>query len=176
MNQTNGISADEGRVIVDAIVRFCANEGRKCYSAYSGEVLRDYVEFHMAHETMAWCREGVMTGNSFAPGQWHITGVGVAWQCDPEDLFRANGQNRCVFNWQPSNPDGRCIFIADVVAVNDRGLATLLQAFTWRFKNWSTLPLYTYRHGKLIYLTPSRLVRLYRRTFNSLTHNSQLKD
>lgn len=168
----NGISADESRVIVDAIVRFCATAGRNCYGAYSGEVLRDYVEFHMRQETLAWTREG-----DPVPGQWRITGCGVAWQCDPEDIFRANGQNRCVFNWQPSNPNGRCLFIADVVAVNDRALATLLQAFTWRFPNWNSTPLYTYRHGKLIYLTPSRLVRLYRRTFKALKIlNPQPKD
>lgn len=164
-----GISADESRVIVDAVVRFCAQEGRDCYAAYSPEVLRDYVEFHFQHETLAWVRDGKPT-----PGEWRMSGCGVAWQCDPEDLFRNNGHNRCVFNWRPSNPAGRALFIADVIATNPVALATLCQAFTRRFPNWSNMPLFTYRHGKLVYLTPSRLVRLYRRTFKTI--NQQTKE
>lgn len=158
-----GISTDEARVILDAVVQFCATTGRACYAAYSPEVLRDYVEFHFAHGTLAWTRQGDLT-----PGNWKITGVGIAWQCDPEDIFRANGQTRCVFQWRPTNPTGRALFIADVVATHPSAVAALLQAFTRRFPDWQQRGLYTYRHGKLIYLTPSRLVRLYRRVFKQL--------
>lgn len=166
MKPPSGISSDEARVIRDAVVRFCRHEGAVCYQAYSDEVLGDYVDFHFQHQTLAWVRQG-----GPHPGQWSITGVGVAWQCDAEEIFKAHCQTRNPFSWQPSNPAGRAIFIADVVALNASTLLALVQTFAQRFPDWAQRGLYTYRRGKLIYLTPSRLVRLYRRTFKHL--NSQ---
>lgn len=162
--KANGISSDETRVIRDAVVRFCRHEGAVCYRAFSDEVLQDYVDFHFQHETLAWVRHG-----GPHPGEWRITGVGVAWQCDPEDIFQAHCQTRHPFSWRPTNPQGRAIFIADVVATAPRALLALVQTFTQRFPDWAQRGLYTYRRGKLIYLTPRRLVRLYRRTFKTVT-------
>lgn len=156
MNQP-GISTAEAPVIQRAVEQFCAREGRRCYGAFTPEVLRDYLAWHFDHGTIAWVREGQPT-----PGQWRITGVGVAWPTDPEDLFRAHCQTRHAFDWN-YNERGRALFIADVVATTPRAVAALLQKFNARFPGWQQRGLYTYRRGKLIYLTPHTLVRLYRR-------------
>lgn len=157
MTNATGISQDESLVICEAIQRFCAETGRACYGAFSPEVLRDYVTFHIQHNTLAWVREGAS-----APGAWSITGVAVAWQCDPEAVFPAILTNRTVFNWQPTDPQGRAIFIADVVATTPHALAALLQTFATRFPKWREKPIYTFRHGRIVYVTPRTLVRLWK--------------
>jgi hypothetical protein len=142
--------------------------GRACYGAFTPEVLEDYIRFHMLHGTLAWVREG-----QAVPGGWQITGVAMAWQCQPEDLFTASLTNRHVFNWQPDDPHGRAIFIADVVATTPQALSALLKRFTERFPRWRELPLYTFRHGKVVYLTPRTLARLWKSKLNKSILNTE---
>lgn len=140
--------------LFEALVRFCQNEGRTCYGYYSNEVLRDYLLFHMKHDTLRWVRE---------PETGRIIGCGVAWRTNVQTIFQRNGENKMVFDWQPDDPAGDALFIADVIATNSKALRSLLVAMIYRYPGCGHLKWMTFRHGKLKRINPQTAVKLFKR-------------
>lgn len=141
----------DAQLVLQALGYFCQTAGRACYGNWSPETLRDYLVFHSAQGTLAWVRDTTS-------GPFNIIGCAVAWQCHERDL-RAVPPDRMFFDWQPDEPQGDTLFVADVVMTEWKALRSLLVALNRRFPNWNTLNIYTWRHGRLHRLPMGRLMR-----------------
>lgn len=119
---------------LDTFAAFCRTRGGACYAGWSPEVLRDYLAFHIRQDTFRFVRTG---------GQ--IVGCAVAWQCRLADLRAAAAAHRTFFAWQPDDPQGDALFIADVIATQHPALLALAREFPRRFPRWRELPIYTFR-------------------------------
>lgn len=136
----------------DELVHYCATAGRKCFAAYSPEVLRDYIGFHVLHDSLRFVRQA---------GQ--LVGVGIAWRLHRSVLALRVTGDRPVFDWEPDNPAGDTLFVADFVCTHPAALANLIRAFTLRYPNCGQLNWFTYRRGRLVPLHRATATRLLER-------------
>lgn len=139
--------------LLQRIARYCRMHGAPdCYQNWSPETLYDYLAFHSNHATHAWVQTS---------GQ--IVGSAVMWQCREADILEAARTQRYFFHWQPSDPLGDALFIADVVCTAPGALGALLAKFTDRFTDWERLKVFTFRSGRLVEYPPRMLWRFCRK-------------
>jgi len=138
----------------NALLEFCQTTGRACYSAYSPEVLRDYLAFHIAHGSLRFVR---------APGTLAVTGCAVAWRLNECTILTQHTFDLPVFDWQPDEPQGDALFIADVVCADAATLRSLIASLAHRYPGCARLKWYTYRRGELVAVRPLVALRFLRR-------------
>lgn len=143
----------EAEAMLLALVMYCRTYGAPdCYQNWQPGVLRKYIVFHSRQKTF-----------SFVQMFGRIIGTGVAWQCNEADLRQALAEGKHVFQWQPNNPQGDSIFVADFVCSEPGALESLLQEFKRRMPNWEQLKLITFRHGRLVQYRPQVMKKLLRK-------------
>ena len=122
---------------LDALAYFCIVHGAPhCYKGWPMLRLRQYLAFHDHAGTLAVARAG-------ADGR--IVGTAVAWR-DHERLLRSRRERGDhAFQWQPNNPRGDCVFVADVVCTVPGALAALIGALVKKFPTWRGLKILTFR-------------------------------
>lgn len=145
------IQQRDAHLVLQALLTFCQTAGRACYGNWSPETLRDYLLFHIHQGTLCWVRDT-------ASGPFNIIGCGVAWQTTAAEIA-ACPDGRTFFDWQPDNPQGDALVVADVVATQPKALRTLLVAFNRRFPRWNEVPVITWRRGRRQLLPVRRLMR-----------------
>lgn len=145
-----GITRAEVEALLDELAAFCRTAGAPtCYQNWTPETLRDYIAFHAGQQTFVYVRAfGV------------IAGTAVAWQTTEAHIrARATARN-AVFNWEPADPCGDSVFVADVVATVPGALESLIAALLQKHPHWPQLKWFTYRHRKLVQITPYKVARI----------------
>lgn len=143
----------EAARLVEAMVEFCWRHGTNdCYRQWPLARVRHYIRFHLAMGTLAWCRFEERT----------IAGVAVAWQ-DDEAAVRARLAKGHGFGWQPTNPAGDCVFVAEVVCRRPGALRLVIGWLVQRWPEWRRLKILTVRAGKVVRYS-QRVVNLILRT------------
>jgi hypothetical protein len=82
--------------------------------------------------------------------EWHagaVVGLGIAWRDDAERLRAATAKGEEMFQWEPGNPHGDCIYLGLFVST-ERGVAARLARY-FRAK-FPRLPELAHRRGRLI--------------------------
>lgn len=74
-------------------------------------------------------------------------GLAIVWQDREEALRLREAGGKDMFRWQPTDPDGDCLYLALVIATAPGILSRLAGWFRLRFP---PLPEYAHRRGKLI--------------------------
>jgi hypothetical protein len=146
------------------IARFLREHAAASYCELGADVLDEYLEFHMAQNTLAYAHRQPAGGLLITP---EIRAVAIAWQCWKDEVLaaeEAGGEN--PFRWKPSNPEGDCIFIGNITAREPLALAGMMLTLSRRFPHWSRLQLYAFRHGRTQPLSPTRMQRLYERSIH----------
>lgn len=87
-----------------------------------------------------------------------IEAVVFYWTDHKERIEAKAEENVCQFEWLPSHR-GDALFVGDVVG-NVKAVGALLQLSYEKFPHLITVPIYTYRKGKLVTLRRSTLERI----------------
>lgn len=121
------------------------------------DTLRLSLAFHALHGTLAvvWPDAQLSTLNSQPP-----VGIAIAWQMDRKRLFKREAKGLSVFNWQPTDPAGDCIYLACVMTTHPQAQARLAQYFVDKFPGWNGLATYSHRRGRLVRCGDNILHRL----------------
>lgn len=123
------------------LAAFCRARGAKLFSGFTPEVLHDYLKFHCLHGTLAFVR---------VAGQ--VAGVAIAWQTSEAKVRAAASRGGAwhACDWTPTDPQGDCLFIGEVVATDATVLVNVLRGLATRHPHWQALPWLTARHGRLV--------------------------
>jgi hypothetical protein len=116
--------------------------GKQCYVNWPGGVMEQYVRFMMAQNTFTWVQ---------TRGQ--IAGTAVAWQGRYADVKARADKGEVIFHWQPTDPEGDCVFVAEVVTTEPAAMGCLIASLTARFPHWKNLRIVTMRDNKLVNYT-----------------------
>lgn len=121
------------------------------YCGWPLPLLREYLEFHLRARTLFY---------QLSPINSHVLGLGIAWQMSQR---AAHDRHRCrehVFAWEPSDPFGDVLFLADFVTVQRGVCFQLLREMFARHRGWDALPCLTYRRGRLTSYTARHFQRI----------------
>jgi hypothetical protein len=122
------------------------------YCGWPLPLLREYLEFHLRARTLFY---------QLAPANPRVVlGLGIAWQMSQRT---AHDRHRCrehVFAWEPSDPFGDVLFLADFVTVRRGVCFQLLREMFARHRGWDQLPCLTYRRGRLTSYTARHFQRI----------------
>lgn len=145
------ITAEQCRRRFAALVAFCQSAGRQCYAGYSPEVLQDYLAFHLEQCSLKYV---------LSPESGQIIGCAVVWRTGTDNIVRRDAERKLIFNWQPDDPQGDALFIADVVCTAPGAAMSLFAALAERYPNAGRLKWFSYRHNKLVRLHPASIFRM----------------
>lgn len=131
---------------LEQLVDFALTQGGsdKCFGGWSRDVVKQYLEFHLLQNTLAFVSE--------EGGE--ICALGVAWRQDDDGKFE--------FNWQKNNDSGNTIFIHHVVASKPGAMLLLLARLARRWNDVLTTKVKGCRNGKLVDISNRYLDRLVR--------------
>ena len=135
-------SAEEFRRIVALARRFLlahadrlpANEG------VNHRWLTDFIVFHAVQRTLALVWE-----------QGMIVGAAVAWQTHTREVLAAARQNRDIFNWQPNDRTGDCVYLSLVIGTEPGVTRSAARYFLETYPEWRELKQFAHRRGKFVY-------------------------
>lgn len=133
-------SPEEFRGVVKAVRRFLlANAHRVPHNeAVTHKWLTDFIVFHAVQGTLAVCW-------SFG----RVSGVAVAWQMQEERLRAAGQAGEDIFDWQPNDPAGDCVYLSLVISDEPGVVRTLARYFLESCPQWRELNQYAHRKGRL---------------------------
>jgi hypothetical protein len=135
--------------LLDLVVTYCLTAGPPwCYQGWPRQLLHGYLSFHALHGTLRWTADARFDKEELVEAQVH--GCGVAWQITETRIREAHRNGEHVFNWQPSDPKGDCIFMADFIASRPGSLRRMLRQFEEHHPWWRPLPVWSYREGNLV--------------------------
>lgn len=149
------ITQAEVEALLEELAQFCRRAGApRCYQNWAPEPLRDYIAFHAAHGSFAYVR----TAGHTRPGP--LAGTAVAWQTTESHIRACAAAGNAVFDWQPGNPRGDSVFVADIVCAAPGALEALLAWFLTRNPRWPRLKWFSYRRGRLTRLNLIQIARV----------------
>jgi hypothetical protein len=138
---------------LEDLAQYCQTAGRACFGCHSPEVLRDYLVFHLQQGTLRWLR---------GPDD-QIAGVATAIGM-PAALIRARAaHDQSVFQWEPHQPGADALYIMDVVGTLPPALPNLILALARQFPDCARQEWLTFRHGRLVTLSPRVIQRIFKR-------------
>lgn len=121
-----------------------ANRGRTCLSMATEQTLFRYVAFAWLHGRIAVSQEA---------GQ--IEAVMFYWS-DFKERIEAKAENKVQqFEWMPNHP-GDALFVAEIIGSHS-GVAKIVRSAFEKWPNLMTLPIYTFRRGKLVILCMQKI-------------------
>ncbi len=171
------------RALLQELALFCQRAGAPhCYQNWSPETLRDYLEFHCCHDSLGFVRAfGTPQKESPAPAPHPspltphapLQGCAVIWRTTETILRDRHANNQHIFDWQPPDPAGDSLFIADVVCLTPSALISLMCFFAKKHPDWQNLKMFTYRKRKLVRLHPRHVSRIIRRATRANLVNRQ---
>lgn len=127
------------RAMLASIEEFCRrNAARVRVTSVALDYLTESLVFHATRGTLAVVWDGP-----------RLAGVAIAWQTHRAHVLEAEADGKSVFNWQPSDPTGDCVYLALVAAEHPAAMKPLAEYFLKRNPHWATLPAYAHRRGKL---------------------------
>ncbi len=151
-----------GQALLHALMHYSVTRGApKCYQNWTPETLSDYFCFHIRQGTLLWVGKLPI-----------VAGTAVAWQVDERVLRHADLTGGYRFDWTPQDPQGDCVFFADIVCSSTEALICLLAEFGQRFPHWKQLKWFTYRRGQLVQLHQRHLTLFLRKVQNHVERQS----
>ena len=85
--------------------------------------------------------------------QRELAGVAIAFQTNADHVDACEVAHRSVFEWQPTDPAGDCIYLALVITDQPHAMPVLAQYYLSRFPDWERLPAVAHRRNKLVKAT-----------------------
>lgn len=119
--------------IIDRMVEFVVSRigPDAVFQLYGGETnAKQYLAYHFMHGNLVW------TENSSE----EITGVMITYECDEEEAHKE-------FDWNPTQGKN-CIFVAELVAADERARNLLAKAFLQRYPEKKET--FGFRHGRVV--------------------------
>ena len=134
-------TAEEFRRTLAAVRRFVLAQSDRLAGSenLSHRHLDDYLVFHATRGTLAvvWAAGAVV-------------GVAIAWQTNTRTVLAAARENRDVFDWTPSEPQGDCVYLALVLTTAPGAIRQLANYFLASCPNWRELKQFAQRRGRLV--------------------------
>lgn len=130
--------------LLDRLACFAlAHGGRWCFVDWPWETLRAYLEFHIRQGTFAFVQTFVQDGRQ-------IVGLAVAWRDRLATVRARAARGEVIFRWQPEDPAGDCVFVAEVLATVPGALGSVIAGLARAHPAWRGLPAFTCRENQLI--------------------------
>lgn len=145
----NSVQAAVIRAAVNHAAAFIQKHERKLRleksSGHDAERLAQSLVFHALQRTLAL----VWTDDT----KTELCGVALAFQTSIARVDECERTHESIFNWQPTDPAGDCIYLALVVTDQPHAMPILAQYYLDRFPEWEPLPALAHRRNKLVKAT-----------------------
>jgi hypothetical protein len=131
------------------ITAFCLEHRGRCFPGWSDRKVFAYVVFLLVAKACAVTR--------FATGK--IAGVAFGWPDIEAKVRERAAKGEPQFRWTIPNPEGDCLFIAEMIG-DRRSIAAMFEWYmTTRDAKFLQIKKFTYRRGQLVELTNDTIGR-----------------
>lgn len=151
------------RAVIERVAEFLQTHEprlrRETDREFNAERVTQSLVFHALHGTLAvvWNNPNLnLNLNPPPPPESKITsgrqvptiaGVAIAWQTHAAQVQQRDAGH--VFNWQPTDPAGDCLYLGLVVTAAPHAMPSLANYFLKRFPQWRGLNTFAHRKGQL---------------------------
>jgi hypothetical protein len=135
-------TAPEFRALVAAVRRFILAHYDRLPNTenVTHKWLTEYIVFHAVRGTLAVVRDAYGA----------VVGVSVAWQMHTRDLLARERAGQDIFDWQPTDPTGDCVYLSLVISTVPGVPPTVAKYFLEFHPKWRELKQFAHRRGRFV--------------------------